>query len=100
MDVEDHVATVCKAQEDCPLRPPVDVPPGHGVHDASDVAVAPPREKVFEGQGLAFPDDCPSRQKYPAGHTACVDEATLAVAQKWPGAHGFDMDVVLPVAVQ
>ena len=57
-----HVATVCSAQEDCPLRPPVDVPAEHAAQALSELALAPPREYVLLGQGFDVPDDWPARQ--------------------------------------
>ena len=57
-----HVATVCSAHDDCPLRPPVDVPAEQAAQALSEVALEPPREYVLLGQGLEVPDDWPARQ--------------------------------------
>jgi hypothetical protein len=95
-----HVTTVCSAHEDCALRPPVDVPAEHAAQALSEFALKPPRENVLLGQGLRVPEDCPVRQKYPAGHAFCVELAVVAESQKYPAEQGLDVGVVLPAAVQ
>jgi hypothetical protein len=77
-----HTATDCSTHADWPERPPVDVPAPHATHAADVVAVAPPAEYVFAGHGFAVPVAWPATHQYPAGHTACVADAVVALAQK------------------
>jgi hypothetical protein len=51
-------------------------------HDAAVVKAAPPVEKVPAAHGFAVPVAWPATHQYPAGHTACVADAVVELAQK------------------
>ena len=59
---EPQAAVICSAHDDCPLRPPVDVPAAQAVQALREVALEPPKEYVLLGQGFVVPDDWPARQ--------------------------------------